>query len=153
MWNAISLVSERVAAGGQFVLAIYNDEGLQSRIWHAIKRAYVGVPALRPLLVAASAPALWGPSLVKSALNLRLDQWWAGYKEERGMSRWHDLLDWVGGYPFEVASAESIDRYCSDRGFVLEKLIGTSRLGCNQFCFRRQAMPVPAHFAAAGSGI
>ena len=26
----------------------------------------------------------------------------------RGMSRWHDLVDWVGGYPFEVARPEEI---------------------------------------------
>lgn len=141
MWKAISLVSDRVATGGLLALAIYNDQGLQSRIWHAIKRAYVRIPALRPLLIAASAPALWVPSLVKAAVNLQLGQWWAGYKGERGMSRWHDLLDWVGGYPFEVASVQSIDRYCSDRGFALEKVITTSRLGCNQFSFRRHAAP------------
>lgn len=141
MWKAISLVSDRVATGGLFALAIYNDQGLQSRIWQAIKRAYVRIPALRPLLIAASAPALWGPSLVKAAVNLQLSQWWAGYKGERGMSRWHDLLDWVGGYPFEVASVQSIDSYCSDRGFALEKVITTSRLGCNQFSFRRRAAP------------
>jgi len=149
MWNAISLVSDRVAPGGLFVLAIYNDQGLQSRIWHAIKRAYVKTPALRPVLIAASAPALWGPSLAKAALNLQLGQWWAGYKRERGMSRWHDLFDWVGGYPFEVASVESIDRYCSDAGFALEKVIRTSRLGCNQFSFRKDAVTDhPSHAAA-----
>lgn len=31
---------------------------------------------------------------------------WTNYKSTRGMSRWHDLVDWVGGYPFEVASPE-----------------------------------------------
>jgi len=141
MWNAINLVSDRVAPGGLLALAIYNDQGFQSRIWQVIKRAYVKVPALRPLLVAASAPALWGPSLVKAALKLQLGQWWAGYKLERGMSRWHDLLDWVGGYPFEVASVNSIERYCSDRGFVLENAITTSKLGCNQFSLRRRNVP------------
>jgi 2-polyprenyl-6-hydroxyphenyl methylase/3-demethylubiquinone-9 3-methyltransferase len=138
MWNAISLVSDRVALGGLLALAIYNDQGLQSRIWHAIKRAYVKNPLLRPLLIAASAPALWGPSLVRAVLKLQPGQWWTGYKRERGMSRWHDLLDWVGGYPFEVATVESIERYCSDRGFALEKVITTAKLGCNQFSFRRR---------------
>ena len=65
------------------------------------------------------------------------------------MSRWHDLLDWVGGYPFEVASVESIDRYCSDGGFALEKVIKTSRLGCNQFSFRKRALRDPSHVDAA----
>jgi SAM-dependent methyltransferase len=148
MWNAVNLVSDRVAPDGLLVLAIYNDQGLQSRIWKAIKLSYVKVPALRPLLVAASAPALWGPSLVEAALTLKLGQWWVGYKRERGMSRWHDLLDWIGGYPFEVASVESIDRYCSERRFALEKVIRTSRLGCNQFSFRKRAVTGPSQSGA-----
>jgi 2-polyprenyl-6-hydroxyphenyl methylase/3-demethylubiquinone-9 3-methyltransferase len=53
------------------------------------------------------------------------------------MSRWHDLLDWVGGYPFEVASPGAIIRFCEQRGFRLQRLIETRRLGCNQFSFRR----------------
>ncbi len=24
------------------------------------------------------------------------------------MSRWHDLVDWVGGYPFEVAAPDAV---------------------------------------------
>jgi SAM-dependent methyltransferase len=149
MWTAIGLVSARVAPGGRLVLAIYNDQGLQSRIWHTIKRAYVKIPVLRPLLIAASAPPLWGPSLARAFVQLQVVQWWAGYKGERGMSRWHDLLDWVGGYPFEVASVESIERYCSDRGFALEKVITTAKLGCNQFCFRRVSTSGTSHTAAA----
>ncbi|MGH8511739.1 MAG: hypothetical protein ACREU9_02645 [Gammaproteobacteria bacterium] len=27
---------------------------------------------------------------------------------EAGMSYWHDLIDWIGGYPFEVAKPEEI---------------------------------------------
>ena len=38
------------------------------------------------------------------------------------MSRWHDLLDWVGGYPFEVAKPEEIFELYHDQGFELERL-------------------------------
>jgi len=48
-----------------------------------------------------------------------------------------------------VASVESIDRYCSEGGFALEKVIRTSRLGCNQFSFRKGAVTDPSHAAAA----
>jgi len=40
-----------------------------------------------------------------------------------------------------VASVKSIERYCSDRGFVLENAITTSKLGCNQFSLRRRNVP------------
>jgi len=62
------------------------------------------------------------------------------YHSGRGMSRRHDLIDWIGGYPFEVARPEEIFRFCRDRGFSLEDLItkGGSH-GNNQYLFRRAA--------------
>jgi 2-polyprenyl-6-hydroxyphenyl methylase/3-demethylubiquinone-9 3-methyltransferase len=53
------------------------------------------------------------------------------------MSAWHDLVDWVGGYPFEVAKPEEVFDFCRARGFNLEKLITRQGRGCNEFCFRR----------------
>jgi 2-polyprenyl-6-hydroxyphenyl methylase/3-demethylubiquinone-9 3-methyltransferase len=54
------------------------------------------------------------------------------------MSRWHDLVDWVGGYPFEVAKPEQVFDFLKRRGFALEKLsTAGGGLGCNQFVFVR----------------
>jgi hypothetical protein len=41
---------------------------------------------------------------------------------ERGMSPWRDLIDWVGGYPFEVAKPEAILDFYLRRGFTLTRL-------------------------------
>jgi 2-polyprenyl-6-hydroxyphenyl methylase/3-demethylubiquinone-9 3-methyltransferase len=58
----------------------------------------------------------------------------------RGMSRWHDLVDWVGGYPFEVAKPEEIFEFCGRRGFRLQRLVTQAGgLGCNEFVFVREA--------------
>ena len=54
------------------------------------------------------------------------------------MSAWHDVVDWLGGYPFEVAKPEEIFEFYHQRGFRLEKLTtdgGGS--GTNQFVFKR----------------
>ena len=32
----------------------------------------------------------------------------SNYKNKRGMSIYHDWVDWLGGYPFEVAKPEDI---------------------------------------------
>ncbi len=55
------------------------------------------------------------------------------------MSAWHDLVDWVGGYPFEVASPEEIFDFYFNYGFELIKL-KTCRggLGCNEFVFLKK---------------
>ena len=57
----------------------------------------------------------------------------------RGMSVWHDYVDWVGGYPFEVAKPDEIFSFCKARNFVLEKLttVGSSH-GCNEYVFSRK---------------
>ena len=33
---------------------------------------------------------------------------WTQYDQNRGMNRWRDVIDWVGGYPYEVAKPEEI---------------------------------------------
>jgi 2-polyprenyl-6-hydroxyphenyl methylase/3-demethylubiquinone-9 3-methyltransferase len=47
------------------------------------------------------------------------------------------LVDWVGGYPFEVAKPEEIFNFYRERGFYLENLTTCNNLGCNEFVFRR----------------
>jgi hypothetical protein len=47
-------------------------------------------------------------------------------------------VDWIGGYPFEVARPEDIVRALRPRGFQLLDLTTCGGgLGCNEFWFRR----------------
>jgi len=56
------------------------------------------------------------------------------------MNRWRDIVDWVGGYPFEVAKPEEIFSHYRKLGFILEKLTtcGSSK-ACNEFVFRKSS--------------
>ena len=55
------------------------------------------------------------------------------------MAVWHDLVDWVGGYPFEVAKPEQVLDFLRDRGFTLEGLkTCAGGLGCNEYLFLRK---------------
>jgi 2-polyprenyl-6-hydroxyphenyl methylase/3-demethylubiquinone-9 3-methyltransferase len=66
-------------------------------------------------------------------------KYWKEKKKSRGMSVWYDLVDWVGGYPFEVAKPEEIFDFYHSKGFTLVKL-KTCRggLGCNEYVFVRK---------------
>jgi hypothetical protein len=56
------------------------------------------------------------------------------------MSIFHDWLDWLGGYPFEVASVEDVFSFCTKRGFVLRKIKTTNgEHGNNEFVFEKLA--------------
>ncbi len=56
------------------------------------------------------------------------------------MALWTDLRDWVGGLPYEYATADEIIAFCRDHlGFELVNLLPVSSVdtGNNQFVFRR----------------
>ncbi|WP_161597764.1 hypothetical protein [Fluviispira multicolorata] len=54
------------------------------------------------------------------------------------MSAYNDLIDWLEGYPFEVAKPEEVFAFSRTKGFVLKKMKPCSGgLGCNEFLFRK----------------
>ena len=59
------------------------------------------------------------------------------FQINRGMNLWYDYLDWIGGYPFEVASVDQIINFFKQRGFkpVFIQDIN-NRLGCNEYVFQ-----------------
>lgn len=138
-WRAIEHAAARVNDGGRFYLAIYNDQGSTSRRWRAVKKFYQSLPnSLRPVLVAACVPRQWKKTFVRDTIRGNPLLTWNNYGRERGMSPWHDMVDWVGGYPFEVAKPEEVFDFLRDRGFSLEKLKTCGGgLGCNEFLFHK----------------
>lgn len=141
MDRAIAMAAERVAPGGQFAIAIYNDQGGGSRRWLAIKRGYHRLPVwLRPIyvgLVASVYELKFALARLASGRNPLPFQDWKLKKRDRGMSAWHDWVDWVGGLPFEVAKPESVILPLVQDGFRLENLTTVgSGWGCNEFVFR-----------------
>ena len=57
----------------------------------------------------------------------------------RGMSHWHDIVDWVGGYPYECAKPDAIFSFFRERGFTLDKLKIGGGLGCSEYVFSRNS--------------
>jgi 2-polyprenyl-6-hydroxyphenyl methylase/3-demethylubiquinone-9 3-methyltransferase len=140
MWRGMDNACRAVAEGGLLLVAIYNDQGWRSRAWRAVKRAYVRAPGpLRAVILALAGTPLVLRSLLLHAKRRDL----AGFRRrwsragKRGMSGSHDLVDWVGGYPFEVAKPGEVVEFCRSLGLVLEEARTTSGLGNNQFVFAR----------------
>lgn len=139
MWNAIGNAANRVAPGGQFFIAIYNDQGWASKVWLWWKQSYNRLPpSLRFLVIYPCFVRLWLPTTIKDILRGKPFQTWRSYHIRRGMSGWHDVIDWVGGYPFEVASTEKIVEFLRPLGFEpLEVKSCGKGHGCNEFVLRR----------------
>jgi len=131
MYKAFANIIPTIAKNGQLFIAIYNDQGFLSKYWSLIKRVYNKNRPAQLLIVAIHAPYLFGMRWLVRTLTGRQSL-------ERGMSLWHDMIDWLGGYPFEVAKPEVVFRFYKDRGFLIEELNTCGgRMGCNEFVFRR----------------
>ena len=145
MWKALENALIPVAPNGRLFIAIYNDQGRPTLHWKRIKRLYMQLPKpLRFLVLMPAFIRLWGPTTIRDCLRGRPLQTWRTYEGVRGMSPWRDVVDWVGGYPFEVAKPEEIFHFYRDRGCKLLTLkTCAGSLACNEFVFetgsRRQA--------------
>ena len=144
MWQALENAALPVADGGKFFIAIYNDTGSQARRWHWIKKTYCKLP--KPLKTPFAALTIM-PEEAKRFLSFTVKgkpheyvRYLTNYRNGRGMNHWRDVIDWVGGYPYEYAAAEEIFEFYKSRGFRLTKLktkgVG---LGCNEFVFERES--------------
>lgn len=140
MWEAFKNIHENVAQGGLLFLAIYNDQGRASRLWWVTKKAYVSLPRfLRWLVLIPAYIRLWGPTTVKDILRLQPFRTWRSYTSNRGMSAHRDVIDWVGGFPFEVAKPEQIFEFYKNLGYRLVMLrTCAGGHGCNEYVFQRE---------------
>lgn len=150
MWQALANARLPVAGGGKLFIAIYNDLGSKSRRWKWIKKTYNELPRfLRiPFALAVITPEEV-KAILRSLVLLKPGEYgrsWTQYSQNRGMSRWRDIIDWVGGYPYEFAKPEEIFDFYRTRGFQLTKMkCGGVGLGCNELVFARDLKTRQSH--------
>ena len=136
MWEALENATLPVKVGGRLFISIYNDQGLISKVWLKVKQAYCKGGLARAAVLAVYIPYFVAIAVASGVIRhgnpvSRFTQ----YKKERGMSLYHDWIDWLGGLPFEVATAEDIFEFYKAKGFRLDRLKTTNRLGVNEFVF------------------
>lgn len=141
LYQALDNVANLVKKEGTLFISIYNDQGAASQRWTWIKKTYThGGPFLRFFLVLYTFLRTWTLTMVRDTLHsLNPLRSWISYgHNNRGMSAWHDLIDWVGGYPFEVAKPEDIFQFLKPKNFQLQALkTCAGGLGCNEFVFQK----------------
>jgi 2-polyprenyl-6-hydroxyphenyl methylase/3-demethylubiquinone-9 3-methyltransferase len=140
MWRALDNAMLPITPGGRLFVAIYNQQRYWTPVHTFLKRAYVSLPRVLRWPMAGALVA-WQviKGLARDITLLRNPlARYRDYRRSRGMSWWHDCMDWIGGYPFETATPQDVFDYCLPRGFVLERLVTCGGgPGCNQFVFRK----------------
>lgn len=132
MYDAIRNAAGRVAEGGTFALAIYN-RNVTSPVWKGIKWTYNAAPGiLRALMVYFFAGVIYAAKFAVTRRN--------PMEKQRGMKFFYDVVDWVGGYPYEYASRDEIERFVEGLGFRTKKFVPAEvPTGCNEFVFEKTA--------------
>lgn len=140
MWKAIERAANFVNSGGHFAIAIYSATTCDS-MWKVEKKFYSRAPrpiqwSLRQIYMTAllGRQALMGKNPISYVRN---------YAKMRGMNFSHDAHDWLGGYPYETATAVELhDRICrmgftEQRSFRLPASLGLFGAGCHELVFQK----------------
>lgn len=137
MWKGLELAAGLVKPGGKLFIALYNDQGRVSRFWWKVKKTYNSGVVGRWAVLAVFIPYFTARATLSSIVMRR--NTFTSYGSNRGMSIFHDWVDWLGGFPFEVAKVEELLDFYRARGFTLVCLRTTNHLGCNELVFERSA--------------
>jgi len=140
LWQAIFNAQLAVRPGGTLVIAIYNDEGIVSSAWAIIKKHYCKGGLWRVLITSLFYPIFFFSGFAADLIRLKNPAArYADHKRKhRGMSLIHDWKDWLGGYPYEVATPARVQAFLENLDFKLLKTIRPAYgFGNNQFVFRR----------------
>ena len=133
MNKAIINSTKLVKTNGFLIISIYNDQGILSKYWSIEKFLFNKSIILKYFFILLHIPyfLIFIPFL-KFVKSEKFDK--------RGMVIWNNYLDWLGGYPFEVAKPIKIKNILRGLGFepIYENLVGR-KLGCNEFIFKKFA--------------
>lgn len=136
MWSALEIAGKSVADDGKIFISIYNDQNRTSDRWRRVKKFYNSGLTGR-IIVTSVGVSYFALKRVKGWIGATLRRQ-APKKRRRGMAFLSDAIDWLGGYPHEVAKPEAIFEFYRDRGFQLLHMTTVGGgLGCNEYVFQR----------------
>ncbi len=135
MQQALQNAVQLVRPGGQFVISIYNRH-ITSPVWVGIKWLYNQLPKfLQKLLIWMFAPVIFmAKGLVTRKNPLTMHR--------HGMDFMYNVVDWLGGYPYEYVSVtemqQTLQKLGADSIRVIPAQVPT---GCNEFvCSMKKAV-------------
>ena len=142
MWQALRNADILVAPEGQLFIALYNDQGFMSKIWTLIKKIYNFLPGILKsiygfVFIACRETLLFLICLIILHPGKYIRFW--THNRGRGMNYYYDIIDWIGGYPFEVSKPEEVFLFFYKLKYELKNLRTCGgKLGCNEYVFQRK---------------
>ena len=144
MFKAFKNLSDVAKLNSYLIIAIYNDEGLKSKIWWLIKFIYNFVPQglkkLYAFFIMSIIRKLY--VIIRLLFTLKFNELYSFLKKKtkrtRGMNKEIDIMDWVGGYPYEYIKFNDLKKYFIAKGFKVIKSHQCKGPGNHEIVFKRE---------------
>ncbi len=130
MWEAVANAFGLVAPGGHIWISLYKKGPRYSRDLE-LKRKYNKSSRFGKRLME------WkriGRFMLSRARHLQNPFAW-NKKLGRGMNVYHDVIDWLGGLPYETATEDEVLTFARKREFTLERVKASPEGGCSVYVF------------------
>ncbi len=140
MFEAIRSAADMVAPGGLFAFALYRKTPY-CRFWRAEKKWYSRASRQQQKAVRGLYVFLFRMACRVTGRSFKT--YVAEYRKMRGMEFYHDVHDWLGGYPYESISPLEVEELLCGLGFALERRFVRSGLnnilgsGCDEYVYRK----------------
>lgn len=143
MRRALELAAKMVRPGGDFAFALYRKTPF-CWFWKGEKRWYAHASSGAQAAVRSVYIAL---IRLRCLLTLRsYKKHIANYRGARGMDFFHDVHDWMGGWPYESSSPRKVDQLMRSFGLKLLRsfplpwlIVGIFGSGCDEYVYSRPA--------------
>lgn len=140
IWDAVKCAAAKVNPGGILAIALYQKTPLCGA-WAKEKQYYTAAPKmLRKLARGAYVMAFMLNNVLRRKNPIHYVR---TYKSARGMNFFHDVHDWMGGYPYESSTLDETRQFVESLGFKLtfqrdvHPGLGIFGTGCAEYVFRR----------------
>jgi SAM-dependent methyltransferase len=144
MWQALDNAIACLKPGGMLAISIYNNVEKRlggSTFWWRVKRTYNQSSKIVQNLMEYTYVVYFCLGVAITLRNpFKIIDGYGSDASTRGMDFWHNVRDWVGGFPYEYATAGEIFTYDHEK-HKLELMFLETHDGhvYNQFTFHKPA--------------
>ena len=145
MSRAIRCAADLVAPQGRFIFALYRRTWMDW-FWKWEKRWYAHASEQSQRLARAIYITCFKLGLL--ATGRSFSRHVENYRTNRGMDFYHDVHDWMGGWPYESISSSEVEKLMSSLGLIHERsFVSEGRIsgrnfglfgsGCDEYVYQR----------------
>ncbi len=138
MYKALDNAACLMNSTGLFYLAIYNRGRSAwigtSEFWLRVKKLYNSCGFIGKNIIFACYVVYF---FLDSFVALKNPIKRMRSFKRRGMNWRHNILDWLGGYPYEFAAPDEIINFYSDRNIYCKKIANAYGLACVEYLLKK----------------